>query len=253
MKKVLQIITLSITLILISVQYSFTLILNLDKGKLQINFKHLVGNELLKLDSIHYKSELGQDYTISKFKYYVGKFCLKSVKGKNFISKDYFLINEDEELSKQIKLNNIPNGTYTSISFILGVDSIHNCSGAQSGALDPLNAMFWAWNTGYIFLKLEGNSSFSKSPGGMFEYHIGGYKQPTNCIRQINIDLSSNPIIINSKISQMEFKTDVSELLKIPTSIDFSILSSITDLKNAELMANNYKDMFSVLNIKNEK
>ena len=238
---------------LISVHYSFTLIPKLEKGKLQINFNHVVNNEVLKLDSIRYKNELGQDFTISKFKYYVGEIHLKNAKGKDFISKDYFLINEDENLSKQISLSNIPNGTYTSIHFILGVDSLHNCNGAQSEALDPLNAMFWAWNTGYIFLKLEGNSSFSKSPGGMFEYHIGGYKQPSNCIREIDLDLSSTPLIINSKTSQVNLKCDAAELLKTPTNIDFSVLSSVTDLKNATLIANNYRDMFSVLNVKNEK
>ena len=253
LKKALQIFTVTIALILISIQFGFTPISKPDKGKIQINLKHVVGNDLLKLDSIHYKNDLGQDFTISKFKYYVGKIHLTNAKGKDFFSKDYFLINEDEILSKQINLSNIPNGTYTSIHFILGVDSLHNCSGAQSGALDPLNAMFWAWNTGYIFLKLEGNTPFSKSPGGMFEYHIGGYKQPTNCIRQINLDLSLTPLIINSNTGQVNLKCNAAELLKTPTSIDFSILSSVTDFKNAELIANNYKDMFSILNVKNEK
>ena len=253
MKKILQIFILIVALILIVVQYSFTLISKPYKGSIQINFKHIVGNELLKLDSMHYKNELGQDFIISKFKYYVGKIHLTNANGKDFISKDYYLINEDEIFSKQINLSNIPNGTYTSIHFILGVDSLHNCSGAQSGALDPLNAMFWAWNTGYIFLKLEGNSSFSKSPSGMFEYHIGGYKQPTNSIRQIDLDLSSTPLIINSNTSHLNIQSDVAEVLKTPNSIDFSILSSVTDLKNAELIATNYKDMFSILSIKNEK
>ena len=233
-------------------QFSFTPKVKHDKGQLIVSFKHVVENELLKLDSANYKNELGQSFTISKFKYYIGQIHLKNSKGKDFIFKDYFLINEDEELSKQIKLNNIPNGNYKSISFILGVDSLHNCSGAQSGALDPLNAMFWTWNTGYIFLKLEGKSSFSKSSGNMFEFHIGGYKQPTNCIRKIELDLTKNPIIITNKTSFLELKTNAGELLKSPTTIDFSILSSVTDLKNADVIANNYKDMFSVLSVNNE-
>ena len=61
---------------LISVHYSFTLIPKIEKGKLQINFNHVVNNEVLKLDSIRYKNELGQDFTISKFKYYVGEIHL---------------------------------------------------------------------------------------------------------------------------------------------------------------------------------
>ena len=207
-------------------QFSFTPKVKHDKGQLIVSFKHVVENELLKLDSANYKNELGQSFTISKFKYYIGQIHLKNSKGKDFIFKDYFLINEDEELSKQIKLNNIPNGNYKSISFILGVDSLHNCSGAQS--------------------------SFSKSSGNMFEFHIGGYKQPTNCIRKIELDLTKNPIIITNKTSFLELKTNAGELLKSPTTIDFSILSSVTDLKNADVIANNYKDMFSVLSVNNE-
>jgi hypothetical protein len=252
LKRTYKIFVFCTTILITVAQFSFTPKVKHDKGQLIVRFKHVVENELLKLDSANYKNELGQSYTISKFKYYIGQIHLKNSKGKDFIFKDYFLINEDEELSKQIKLNNIPNGNYKSISFILGVDSLHNCSGAQSGALDPLNAMFWAWNTGYIFLKLEGKSSFSKSSGNMFEFHIGGYKQPTNCIRKIELDLTKNPIIITNKTSFLELKTNAGELLKSPTTIDFSILSSVTDLKNADLIANNYKDMFSVLSVNNE-
>jgi hypothetical protein len=252
LKRTYNIFVFSATLLFIVAQFSFTVKVKHVKGQLLVCFKNEVENELLKLDSAFYKNELGQSYTISKFKYYVGQIRLKNAQGKDYISRDYFLINEDEELSKQIKLTQIPNGNYESISFILGVDSMHNCSGAQSGALDPLNSMFWAWNTGYIFLKLEGNSPTSKSPGGMFEYHIGGYKQPSNCIRKIELDLSKNPIIINNKTSILELKTDVGELLKSPTIIDFSSLSSVTDSKNADLIANNYKDMFSVLSVNNE-
>ena len=221
-------------------------------GKLQLYFKHTVGNELLKLDSTHYKNKLNQDYTISKFKYYVGKFIFKNSTGKDYVSENYFLINEEEPLSKQIELSNIPFGTYNAIEFIIGIDSLHNCSGAQSGALDPINGMFWAWNTGYIFLKLEGNSNSSPSPSGILEYHIGGYKQPTNCIRPIKINLTENPLRVTPKTNIIELKTDASELLKTPTDIDFSLIPVVSDSKNAELMADNYKNMFSILNIRNE-
>ena len=74
---------------------------------------------------------------------------------------------------------------------------------AQTDALDPVNAMFWAWNTGYIFLKLEGRSSFSKLPGNIFEYHIGGYKSPSNCIRTISLNFERPLQIENNKLNFM--------------------------------------------------
>ena len=56
----------------------------------------------------------------------------------------------------------------------LGVDSTLNYDGIHEGALDPINNMYWTWQTGYIHCKLEGyilNQSAKRS----FEFHIGGY------------------------------------------------------------------------------
>jgi len=211
---------------------------------LSISFDHFVGNKRLRLDTVNYKNALGQSFTITKFKYYVSNFHFKNSEGKDLFINETFLINEDEEETKKILLAKIPEGNYTSMDFIIGVDSLHNCGGAQSGTLDPVNAMYWAWNTGYIFLKLEGQAGKSLSPGHFFEYHIGGYKQPTNCIRKISFDLGKSEKTITKEI---KIKVNVLEMLKTPNTIDFSKLSSVTDHKNAAVLADNYKDMFEVM------
>jgi hypothetical protein len=223
------------------------------KGMLSIAFNHYVNEALLKLDSTVYKNELGQTYTISNFKYYISNFNLTLKNGKTIDLPGYFLINEEEESSKKILLNSIPAGEYSSISFIVGVDSLHNCSGAQSDALDPVNAMFWAWNTGYIFLKLEGKSSFSTSPGKIIEYHVGGYKVPSNCIRTIAMKFDMPLKISSDKTSSIDMNVNVSEILSSPYAIDFTKLSVVTDARNATTIADNYKDMFSISKINNEK
>jgi hypothetical protein len=123
-------------------------------ANLQIQFRHVINNEIIKLDNVTYVNDLGQTYTVSKFKYYIGQIRLRKTDGKEFLVDEYFLIDEEDEASKTVSLENIPAGEYEAISFILGVDSLRNCSGAQSGALDPFKGMFWSWNTGYIFLKL---------------------------------------------------------------------------------------------------
>ena len=213
---------------------------------LSITFNHYVDSFVLNLDSTTYKNTVGQTYIISNFKYYISNIHLINKEGKEFISPDYFLINEDEPASKKIILKNIPEGEYTSVSFIVGVDSTRNCSGAQSGALDPANAMFWAWNSGYIFLKLEGKSSFSKAPGNIFEYHIGGYKSPSNCIRTIKLHPETPFKIEKNKTAEMKIKVNAAEILKTPTDIDFTKLPSVTDSHNASTIADNYTDMFSI-------
>ncbi|MCE3280661.1 MAG: hypothetical protein K0S44_2852 [Bacteroidetes bacterium] len=223
-----------------------------NQGKLCIVFDHSVGNKALALDTVNYQNESGQNFTITNFKYYIGQVQLNRPDGTYYKSEGYHLVQEDEAESKKIILDNIPQASYTSVSFIVGVDSLHNCSGAQSGALDPTNGMFWAWNTGYIFLKLEGKSPASPNPGHIFEYHIGGYKSPENSIRNISLPFE-NPLAIDQTKYSLIIRADVSEILKNPNKIDLSKTSTISDTRNAGIIADNYSDMFSLKEIRNEK
>lgn len=218
-----------------------------QKG-LTIRFEHTAGTEKLNLDSGLYTNDLEQMYSVTKFKYYIGHFQLNKADGKSFDSDELFLVNEEDEGSKQIILRDIPPGDYTSIQFTLGVDSILNCSGLQSGSLDPVNGMFWAWNTGYIFMKLEGKSSASRSPGTIYEFHVGGYKAPANCIRRVMLPFDRTGQQKSMEVrSEIVLKADVMEMFRTPFTIDLSQLSTVTDFRNAEKMADNYSDMFSVL------
>lgn len=217
-------------------------------NELQINFRHFVGSDSLIFKTKEYVNELGQKYTVTKFKYYISNIQLINDSGKVFSSEEYFLINEDEPQSKGFSVKDVPPGNYKTLSFIIGVDSLRNCSGLQEGALDPIKGMFWAWNTGYIFLKLEGASESSTAQGGIFEYHIGGFKEPVNAIRKISLEMDS--LIFADEVPDSKkifIKADISQILKQPVSIDFSTMPVVSDMTNAELVANNYSDMFSLI------
>lgn len=214
------------------------------KGMLSISIQHMVDEKPLSLDSGKYVNDRKQAYTISKFTYYLSNFELVNTDKKDVIVNGSYLIDEEEPSSKRIDLTQLKSGSYRSIRFLIGVDSLHNCSGAQSGALDPVHAMFWAWNTGYIFLKLEGKSNSSTAPGHLFEYHIGGYKSPANSIRVVEITFPEPLVITDKKTTTLNLEVNVAEILKTPQSIDFSALPAVTDTKNACMMADNYKDMF---------
>jgi hypothetical protein len=88
-----------------------------------------------------------------------------------------------------VTLKNIPAGEYNAVSFTVGVDANQVSQGAQTGALDPEHGLFWSWNSGYIFLQLEGVSAASAEPDHVFQYHVGGYKDINN-LR--NVSLSFN-------------------------------------------------------------
>jgi hypothetical protein len=220
-----------------------------------LQFNHFVGEKLLTLDDSIYTNSLNQTFTISKFNYYIGQLKFNRNDGSSYFIDNYYLVSEDEEKqsSKSIPLTSIPEGEYTSFEFIIGVDSARNCSGAQSGALDPINAMFWTWNTGYIFMKLEGKSKFSPAPGTILEYHIGGYKQVENCIKKVKIPFNQSVKIGKNNSVKIQLKVDVAEILKNPTTIDFSEIPVVNNPLNATVIADNYADIFQLIEIKNEK
>lgn len=156
------------------------------KVKITVKFIHTANGRPLEQESI-YTNPFGENYSVSRLKYYVSNFTLIEQNEKEKTAKNINLVNAFENDSIQIETSP---GTKLTASFVLGVDSIYNCSGAQSGALDPLNGMFWTWNTGYIFFKLEGISAASKAEGQRIEHHIGGYAGPNKAIRSITIPVS---------------------------------------------------------------
>ncbi|MFM7006625.1 MAG: MbnP family protein [Flavobacteriales bacterium] len=65
----------------------------------------------------------------------------------------------------------------------IGVSTALQTSGVFIGALDPINGMYWAWNTGFIAVKCVGEIlELKNSHTQKFEYHLGAYQAPFACI-----------------------------------------------------------------------
>lgn len=131
----------------------------------------------------------GATFEISTLRFYVSKLAIQTVQGEGLMpDESHFLC--DLENPESLHLFESPDGIL-SIDFLLGTDSITNVSGILDGPLDPINGMYWAWNSGYINFKVEGKSSLSASQGNAFEFHIGGYLPPFETAREIH--LVTNP------------------------------------------------------------
>lgn len=203
---------------------------------LTIRFENRFGKELLHPEQTYYLN--GRDtLVINRFKYYISHIQLRNDDGKIVIPENqYYLIDVADENSTTIRLS-IPDGTYTGIQFLLGVDSIRNVSGVQTGALDPLQGMFWTWNSGYIMAKLEGTASSSMIAGKQFTYHIGGFRSNQNTTRIIEL---KSPAFTNA----ISIVADASVWFKDIDIATTPICHSPGAL--AIRFANNYSTMFSI-------
>jgi hypothetical protein len=136
-----------------------------------------------------YSNSSGEKYNITKLRYYISNILLP---GNSALPDEhnYQLIDISRSINFEIP---VKEGKYKSIRFLVGVDSIRNCSGAQDGALDPMNDMFWTWNTGYVMFKLEGSSEASPVKQRI-EHHVGGYRFGNNVATEVILNFSETKI-----------------------------------------------------------
>lgn len=116
----------------------------------------------------------------------------------------YHLVDAFHEPSLSLALNVPPKLKYDRIKFNLGIDSTASVSGAMGGDLDPTKGMYWAWQSGYINFKIEGNSNLCKTRNTEFQYHLGGYQFPHNNLQTIFMDML---------VSQLHVVIDLKKLM----------------------------------------
>lgn len=215
-------------------------------ASVKLSFTNVVNGQPLALKTGNYVNENGDPYNVTMYKYYISNIQLIPATGKTFKEKDsYHLVNESQPASKSFEINKVPCVTYTSIRFMIGVDSLHNVSGAQAGALDPINAMFWDWNTGYIMAKMEGTSS--KANPEELQFHMGGFGGANKVLRWVTLQFPQPLAVTAGKVPTIKLKSDLAEWFKSPNKIDFSKTPVIaTEGKEAAEIADNYSDMFSL-------
>jgi hypothetical protein len=57
--------------------------------------------------------------------------------------------------------------------------------------------MYWAWQSGYINMKIEGKSSSCKTRKNEFQFHIGGYLSPYYAMRKVALTYDKKGTQIN--------------------------------------------------------
>jgi hypothetical protein len=210
--------------------------------KITLRFEHKIGTTLLQLgDTV--KNLHGEAMTIQKFKYYLSNFAVITSANKTVpLQPAYYLIDEADSLSKTITLS-IPHLPIRGIRFMIGVDSLHNVSGIQTGTLDPVKTMFWTWHSGYIFAKLEGESPASNQAGNLFAYHIGGFKKGFDATRTIELVLSRNA----QESTPIHITADIDKWFSGPFRLSIAATPNCQSPGALAIqIANNYANMFSV-------
>ncbi len=97
-------------------------------------------------------------------------------------------------------------GLYRGMKFRVGVpfDLNHRDASVQPRPLNVDQGMFWTWNTGYIFHRLEGNFD-SLGTQRNFLYHIGGDN------RNLTVQLAT---LVGSSVTRFDINADGSSVFR---------------------------------------
>ena len=225
-----------------------------------MKFNNVVGNQPLTLTTGNYTNGSGEPFTVTTLNYYISNIKLKKADGSDYIvpqDSSYFLVKQSDSTSRVITLRNVPVGNYSGVTFTVGVDSLRNTMNIsrRTGALDPAagaEGMYWDWNSGYIFFKLEGTSPSAPAEATgmrMFMYHVGlfgGYQSKTlNNLKTVQLPFGSTtaPVTVNGS-SVVKIKADVLKVFDGVKPLSIAQNPAIMVSALSADVATNYAQMF---------
>ena len=229
-----------------------------DGLPLRLEISHDLAGQPLKLGQ---ETALpnGEHLSVDHLRYYLSNFRLHRVDGQwsaaahsDADARGYFLVDESEATSKLFDIAGFDKGEYDGIEFVIGVDAARNSAGVQSGALDPARGMFWTWNTGYIFFKLEGHSPESSARSQIVEYHVGGSREPTPA-RTVYLPLGVKPVKLDPKlVATVHLQGELGTLFEGEPGLRIADKPTIMDPAAGATVADRYAAMFRVDHIHHE-
>ena len=162
----------------------------------QLNISPWYGNKSLDLTDSSFTSNDASQLRIEVLRFYLSNVQL--LKNAKVVLQEGIahLVDAANKNSLHISLDNKENIEYDELKFNLGIDSVTNVSGALGGDLDPTKGMYWTWQSGYINFKLEGSSPYCKTRNNEFQFHLGGYQRPNDCLQTLSYPINNSKLIM---------------------------------------------------------
>ena len=192
---------------------------NTRAQSLGISLNHTFSGKPLILDSLRYENSTNETFSISRLSYLISEFELQDIDGnwQKVLNSIQWI--DAKKHRAQILLDSIPEGDFKAIRFNIGLSEAVNHSDPNLyAAKHPLNPSFnnlhWNWQTGYIFLALEGTYRQSKDQVSGYVYHFANDSQRTTITLALPRNISAN--------TELDIDFDIASLLNVPSPISFS-------------------------------
>ena len=211
-------------------------------GTIKLRFDAVMGDKPLVFNQASYPNPGGPGlFRVRDFQFYLSNVLLHGKKSAYRVPDSYHLARFDNSsTSYQIDLVNVPQDSYSAVTFSIGIDDVANGSLRSVGDLDPNSRMAWNWEVGYKFLLFEG-ALIDGDTVRPLVYHVG-FNENRKTLR---FDLAEG--VAPDSSDPLLFTVDVMAVFTGKNTIDMAILPDVKfDRDDARLLAGNYGEMISL-------
>ena len=187
---------------------------------LEISVRHTFTGEPLLLDSLRYQNSAAETLSFTRVSYLLSGFAFEREDGVWVEIPGQYAWMDAEKRRLSARLEGVPEGKYRALRFHIGPDATANSANPASLAPNhPLNANFnglhWTWQSGYIFLALEGRyrATVGSELSG-YSYHFARTPNRTRINLAVPLDLTHDAGVL------LDF--DLAALLNAPRPLAFA-------------------------------
>jgi len=195
-----------------------------------------------------FQNASGRKFNIADFRYYISNIALIKQDGSEYPITGKVLL--ADPATHEYELGAVPVGSYKGFKFFLGLDSLTNHSDPTTYAAgNPLAiqtpGIHWSWNSGYIFMKVEGfvdtTLAANGTPDYEYFYHIG-----MDMLKR-TIDFSNKGFAVESgKDNELVMEFDLLDMLNNVDMRTENQTHTMDNMMLAQKIANNWQSAFSV-------
>lgn len=231
-------------------------------GELVLKFDNGVGDQDFIFGTTYSKSN-NESYQLDNLKYIISNVQLTDDTGNVFTypsAENVFIVDEADGNNAGeiwVVLDDVAAADYVSVSFGVGIDQDRFALGA-AGQGDFLEyaqdeGMFWAWASGYKFIRFDGTFSSDTMTDEPLNLHMGSVGTSLDNYRAVSLTLPNTVRVREESQPEIHIKADISQAFDGATSVNFmdGYDQVHTDANETPIIANNVMGMFNVHHVHN--
>lgn len=176
------------------------------------------GKAPLQLGATNYADAADKPISITRADFLMSAFALKRMDGTWLETGNWFACFKPGENRIRTRVDGVPMEKFTAIRFNIGVDAVTDKSDPNLRPADhplhPLvNGMHWGWQSGYIFMALEGHWKKSDGTPGGFSYHLAGEPNLMQIELPVSIDMATcGTLLVHFDLAGVMRKIDIEKV-----------------------------------------